>query len=163
MRISALVLLCLMATAFGQIGENYIVPDDTLHPDDATAFANLFDSLMELMGYAPVFAILIREESFSDINYVLTVGEGTVDHFQQWYFTGSERDWDCVFSAVNACAMVSKETDWHSDWLQLNFENKFVSFTTSDCRELFESLPGHSSQFILDQLEAHAYINDVRD
>jgi hypothetical protein len=163
MRISALVLLCLIATALGQTGDNFVVFEDTLHPDDALAFASLFDCTMQLMGYFPVFAITIREESIGGIFFVLTVGEGTVDHFQQWYFTGSERDWDCVFAAVNACAMVSKDTDWHSDWLQLNFENKFVSFTTSDCRDLFESLPGHSSQFILDQLEAHAYMNDVRD
>jgi len=163
MRISGLMLLCLIATAGGQDADNFIVTDDTLYPDDALAFANLFDCTMQLMGYTPVFAVTIREESISGVIYVLTVGDGSVDRFQQWYFAGSERDWDCVFSAVNACAMVSKDTDWHSDWLQLNFENKFVSFTTSDCRELFESLPGHSSQFILNQLEAHAYINDVRD
>jgi hypothetical protein len=163
MRISALVLLCLSATTFGQTGGNYVIPENTLHPDDATAFANLFESLFQLMGYSPAFATTIREDNTGCMLFEMTLGDGTVDNFQQWYFTGSERDWDCVFAAVNACAMVSKDTDWHSDWLQLYFENTTVSFTTSDCRDLFESLPGHSSQFILDQLQAHANMNDVRD
>jgi hypothetical protein len=159
-----MALVCLAAASVAQTGNDYIIIDDTLHPDDAEAFASLFDCTMQLLGYSSIaFAASIREEGFGSIFYVLTVGSGTTTNFQQWYYTGSARDWDCIFAAINACAMVSAETDWHSDWLQLNFENVFVSYTTEDCRELFESLPGHSGQFIQDQLEEHAYIDEVRD
>ena len=153
------VLLVSALTIFAptvDAGNDIIVVDDTLHPEDAEALAELINSNLILCGIDHL-TILVEIEIHEDayryggVTYVEMVEDG--DHDVNYRVSYAAAEWlaeendfidycdmeiwnTACLVAVVSCGQLSNETSWASNNLDLRFDNIRFLWETRECREI---------------------------
>ena len=150
--VSALTILAPTVDASNDI----IVVDDTLHPEDAEALAELINSNLILCAIDHLTILVeieIHEDAYSygDVTYVEMVEDGEHDlNYRVSYaaaeWLAEENDfcdyldmdiWNTAcLVAVVSCGQISNGTSWASNNLDLRFDNVRFLWETRECREI---------------------------
>lgn len=156
------ILLPLLLALFVEVfAENQIhIIDDTLHPSDASEFAEMIEGFIWTGGIDDVLmSIIIQETVYNDIEFTVVYMQrvGSTG-YRDLYYSDNEYCRSLVLSAVVACGWISKNTSWHSDDLSVRFQNEWHNYSTQECREIADMFSEHSIDYINVKIEEYVYV-----
>ena len=145
--------------------DGFIVADETLHPEDAEALAELirynlalssnsvFSSLAVFVeieihedpyNYDGVSYVEWSEEGDHDVNYRVSYAVNEEFIEQNDFFDYNDMDFSkaLCFVAVVSCGEISNGTSWASNNLDLQFDNVRFLWETRECREIADMVGG---------------------